>query len=178
MEREEKILSDYHGALYHIKGNKNKDLTIFLVDDDLFYLNLLEKQLSKNPKFEIFTFSTGEKCLNSLELKPDLVILDYHLDGKYSYAKKGNIIAKEIKKSLPQTETIIISSDHKLPFIEQLKDITQRSIFFKDSFVIEKIQSKFLNILKKRKEKWLQQAIFPSLLITIILISIIIYIKL
>ena len=112
MKREEKILSDYYGALYHIKENKDKDLTIFLVDDDQFYLNLLEKQLSKNPNFEIFTFNTGEKCLNSLELKPDLIILDYHLDGKHSYAKKGDIIAKEIKKKLPKTETIIISSDN------------------------------------------------------------------
>ena len=175
MKHEEKILTDYYGALYYIKKNKDNELTIFIVDDDSFYLRLLEKQLSKNPKFEIFTFSSGEKCLNALQLNPDLVILDYHLDGKQSYPKNGDVIAKEIKKILPNTETIIISSDHKLALVDELN---QPTVLFKDGFVKEKIQLMFLNILKKRKDKWLQNAIFPALILTFLLICIIIYFKL
>ncbi|MBL4668307.1 MAG: response regulator [Flavobacteriales bacterium] len=175
MKHEEKILTDYYGALYYIKENKDNELTIFIVDDDLFYLHLLEKELSKNSKFEIFTFTTGEQCLNALQLNPDLVILDYHLDGKQSYPKNGDVIAKEIKKRLPKTETIIISSDHKLALVGELNRPT---ILFKDGFVKEKIQSMFLNILKKRKDQWLQNAIFPTLILSFLLICIIIYLKL
>ncbi len=175
MKHEEKILSDYYGALYYIKENKDNVLTIFIVDDDPFYLNLLEKQLSKNRKFEIFTFTNGEKCLNALQLTPDLVILDYHLDGRQSYPKNGDLIAQEIKKRLPETETIIISSDHKLALVDELNHPT---VLFKDGFVKEKIQSIFFKIIKRRKNEWLKNAIFPTLILTFLLIFIIIYLKL
>ena len=175
MTKENTLCQDYYGAIYYIR--KNKKLVIFIVDDDLFYLSLLKKELSKNSKFSIHTFSKGEDCLNYLSLNPDLVILDYHLNGKHSYAKNGAIIAQEIKEKSPQTETIIISSNHKLVFVDKLKQ-TESSIFFKDSFVLEKVESTFFNLLKKRKERWIQYAIFPSLIITTLILSLLIYLKL
>ncbi|PCI97179.1 MAG: hypothetical protein COB15_08210 [Flavobacteriales bacterium] len=174
MRKNEIIYSDYHGALYHIEANKDVELTIFIVDDDPFYLKLLKTQLARNPKFEIFTFASGESCLNALELKPDLIILDYHLDGQHAFLKKGDVIAEEIKKLSPKTETIIISSDHKLALVDELN---RPNILFKDSFVKEKVQTKFIDILKIRKLKWIREAIFPLLILTFLFTCIIIYLK-
>jgi len=176
MKQENTLFQDYHGALYYISKNKDKMLTIFIVDDDIFYLKLLQKELSENSLFSIHTFSKGEDCLNYLSLSPNLIILDYHLDGQHSYAKNGAIIAKEINERLPNTETIIISSDHKLSFVDKLKE-TNTTVFFKDSFVYKKIETTFFSILKKRKEKWIQHAIFPSLVITTLIITLIIYLN-
>jgi len=174
MKHDEKILADYYGALYYIKENKDNELTIFVVDDDEFYLKLLEAQLSKNPKFEVFTFPSGDKCLESLKLNPDLVILDYHLDGVKANQKKGDEIAIEIKKNLPKAEIIIISSDHKLALVDEL---SQPKILFKDGFVKDKIHSVFSDIRSSRKRDSMRNAIFPTLLLSIILTFIIIYFK-
>jgi len=171
MKENNSIFQDYYGALYYIEENKDKKLTIFIVDDDLFYLTILNKKLTENSNFSVHTFSLGEDCLIYLSLKPDLVILDYHLNGKYTYAKNGAIIAQEIKEKSPTTETIIISSDQKLLFIDKLRT----KVMFKDRKVFGKIETKFLNILKIQKEMWLQNAIFPSLIVATLIIVLLIF---
>ncbi|MBL4651849.1 MAG: response regulator [Flavobacteriales bacterium] len=152
--KKDTIIQDYHGGLYFIKGNKDKELTIFIVDDHEVYLNLLKEELSENPKFSIYTFTTGEACLDYLKLKPDLVILDYHLDGTHSYAKKGDVICEKIKEQLPQTEVVIVSSDHKLAFIAGLRKKVPGGIMFKDSYTVEKLKHESGKLMKKRKKKF------------------------
>jgi len=43
--KEEIIIQDYHGGLNYIEKNKNQQLTIFIVDDNEVYLNLLKEEL-------------------------------------------------------------------------------------------------------------------------------------
>ena len=94
------IIQDYYGATNFIELNKDENLTIFIDDDNKVYLQLLKHSL-KRKNFTILTFATGEECLNYLELKPNLVILDYHLDGINPYAKKGDKIAELISQQQP-----------------------------------------------------------------------------
>jgi len=54
--------------------------TIFLVDDDKFYLNLYEKWLLNLGYTNIHKFEYGMDCIENLNLKPDLIILDYCMD--------------------------------------------------------------------------------------------------
>ena len=61
--------------------NINKTITIFLVDDNAFYLKNLEITFSKKPYYNIVTFETGELCLEKMSLKPDIIILDYYLNS-------------------------------------------------------------------------------------------------
>ncbi len=75
MKQEETLFQDYHGMFYYIEKNKSKNLTIFLIDDDPFYLLLLKEELIKNPNFRVISFSKGEDCLFYLNLKPDLIDL-------------------------------------------------------------------------------------------------------
>ena len=61
---------------------KNKDkIMLFLVDDDAVFLKSLEIEFLQHADFIIDTFSTGELCLENLSQNPDVIILDYHLDG-------------------------------------------------------------------------------------------------
>jgi DNA-binding NarL/FixJ family response regulator len=173
----EEIITDYHGGAYYFEENKEKELTIFIVDDDPFYLNLLVAQISKNEKFEIFTFPTGEECLNALQLKPDLVILDYHLDSVTPYAKKGDEIAEQIKSRMPKAEILMMSSDHKLPFIKKLKEENQSKIFYKDGYIKEKAEGILARIASKRKGGWLNDGIFFFMCGVTVIIITFIYIK-
>lgn len=133
------IVKDYYGASYFIEKNKDKDLIVFIVDDNLPYLNLLKKLLER-PNFSVFTFSTGEECLEYLQLEPDLVILDYHLDGVNPYAMKGDRVAEIIEQKVPNVEIIMISSDNKFNLISELHLSNAKNVIYKDESAIGKIK--------------------------------------
>lgn len=85
-------------------------IKIFLVDDDQMYLKALENEFKKNGNFEIMTFDTGEECLNNLHLNPDIVVLDYFLNGEKKESVNGFNILIKIKELNPNIQVIILSS--------------------------------------------------------------------
>ena len=58
----------------------NKELKIFLVDDDDFCLNLYEQYLNKLGYPEIVCFKSGKTCLDNIMLRPDIIFLDYTME--------------------------------------------------------------------------------------------------
>ena len=76
----------------------NKKIKIFLVDDDALFLKKSEIEFLNHGDFEIYTYATGELCLKSIDKNPDIIILDYHLDGIQKGAMNGIDTLDKIKK--------------------------------------------------------------------------------
>jgi DNA-binding NtrC family response regulator len=93
--------------------NENK-IKIFLVDDDALFLKSLEIQFLDHGDFDIETFATGELCIKNLDINPDVVILDFHLDGIDKTAMNGLETLDKIKKINPEIPVIILSSQDKI----------------------------------------------------------------
>jgi two-component system OmpR family response regulator len=93
--------------------NDNK-IKLFLVDDDAVFLKSLEIQFLDHADFEIETFPTGEMCLANISKKPDIVILDFHLNGIDKSAINGLQTLDEIKKTNSEIPVIILSSQDKI----------------------------------------------------------------
>jgi two-component system OmpR family response regulator len=93
--------------------NENK-IKLFLVDDDALFLKSLEIQFLEHADFEIETFATGELCLESISKKPDVVILDFHLDGIVSNAMNGLQTLDKIKIFDSEIPVIMLSSQDKI----------------------------------------------------------------
>ena len=93
--------------------NENK-INLFLVDDDVLYLKQLEIELKQHADFEIETFATGELCLASLPKGPDVIILDYHLDGINKNAMNGIETLDKIKAFNSDIPVIMLSSQDKI----------------------------------------------------------------
>ena len=144
------IIQDYYGGSNFIERNQEKEITIFIVDDNKVYLSLLKNSL-KRKNFSVLTFTTGEECLDYLELKPELIILDYHLDGVNPYAKKGDKISELIKEQLPDTEIILMSSDKKFKFISSIN--FSRKVIFKDGEAVPKMKNNVDSVIELTKEK-------------------------
>ena len=94
-------------------NNENK-ITLFLVDDDALFLKLLEIEFLKHADFSIETFATGELCLEQLTKNPDVVILDYHLDGIDKDAMNGIESLNKIKAFNSDIPVIMLSSQDKI----------------------------------------------------------------
>jgi len=92
-----------------------KDVTLFLVDDDPFYLKTLEHSIHTIlESATVYSFQTGEACLQQMRKKPMIVILDYYLNSETPYAWDGLSILKQIKKISPKTKVIMLSAQENL----------------------------------------------------------------
>ncbi len=92
------------------KDKEKKDTSlIFLVDDNPVFLNILELDLSDLSKTEFMIFNTGEECLKHMHLNPLIVVLDYDLKGDNPDLMNGIEVLRNIKKSYPEIEVIMLS---------------------------------------------------------------------
>lgn len=88
--------------------------TVFLVDDDVVFLKLLAIDFQLQTDFKVLTFETGEKCLEKLDMQPDLIILDYQLDGVEKGVMNGIETLDKIKEYSAIIPVIMLSSQDKI----------------------------------------------------------------
>lgn len=87
---------------------------LFLVDDDILFLKSLELEFLEKGNYEIITFNTGEACIEALILDPDIIVLDYHLDGIVKGAMNGLETLDKIKQYNKNLTVIMLSSQDKI----------------------------------------------------------------
>jgi DNA-binding NtrC family response regulator len=92
---------------------KNK-IKIFLVDDDVVFLKSLEIEFLQHGDFDIETFVTGELCLNAMSSNPDIIILDYMLDGTDKNAMNGITTLDNLRDLDPMIPVIMLSAQDKI----------------------------------------------------------------
>jgi two-component system OmpR family response regulator len=130
-------------------------IKLFLVDDDALFLKSLEIEFLDHADFEIETYSTGELCLANLSHNPDVIILDYHLDGIDLNAINGIDTLDKIKAFNPEIAVIMLSSQDK---IEVAIDCMHHQAFdyvvkSETAFVrLQKIISSLFEFRKMKKE--------------------------
>lgn len=121
--------------------NNNNKIKLFLVDDDALFLKSLEIDFMESGDFEIETFSTGERCLANLSNNPDVIILDYHLDGIQKAAINGLETLDKIKAYNPDIPVIILSSQDKI-------EVAVECMHHKAADYIVKSETAFLRLKK------------------------------
>jgi two-component system, OmpR family, response regulator len=93
--------------------NENK-IKLFLVDDDAVFLKSLEIEFLQSADFAIETFATGELCIANLSHNPDVIILDYLLNGIVKNAMNGIETLDKIKAFNPDIPVVMLSSQDKI----------------------------------------------------------------
>ena len=94
--------------------NNKAAIKLFLVDDDALFLKSMEIDFMQHADFIIETFATGELCVKNLSNNPDVIILDYHLDGIDKNAMNGIETLDKIKAVNPDTPVIMLSAQDKI----------------------------------------------------------------
>lgn len=93
---------------------KNTKIHLFLVDDDTVFLKSLEIEFLQHADFKIETFATGELCVEKLSHAPDIIILDYQLDGIDRNAMNGIETLDKIKEFDSNIPVIMLSCQDKI----------------------------------------------------------------
>ncbi len=89
-------------------------IRLFLVDDDAVFLKLLEIEFLQHADFATETYATGESCIANLSHQPDVIILDYHLDGIDKNAINGIETLDQIKAIDSEIPVVMLSSQDKI----------------------------------------------------------------
>ncbi len=92
----------------------NEKIKLFLVDDDAVFLKSLEIELLEHADFTIETHATGELCIKNLSHSPDVIILDYYLDGIDKNAMNGIEALDIIKSTAPDIPVVMLSCQDKI----------------------------------------------------------------
>ncbi|MEX1241811.1 MAG: response regulator [Cyclobacteriaceae bacterium] len=92
-------------------GNK---IRLFLVDDDVVFLKSLEIEFLEHGDFNIETYVSGELCISNLSNGPDIIILDYLLDGVDKNSMNGIETLDKIKLINEAVPVVILSAQDKI----------------------------------------------------------------
>jgi len=86
-----------------------KNLTIFVVEDDKWFADLLAYQIKLNPDYLVEVFNSGKTLLQNMYKNPDIITLDYSLPDF-----KGETLLKEIKKIRPDIPVVVVSGQEDI----------------------------------------------------------------
>ena len=115
---------------------------IFIVEDDLFYGEMLKHHLSLNPDNEVHLFKSGNDCLKNIFTGPSLISLDYSLPDM-----SGLDVMKQIRKENADVPIIIVSGQEDVSTAVNLLREGAYDYFVKDSDVKDRLW----NVIKEQE---------------------------
>ena len=131
--------------------NDKTTIKLFLVDDDAVFLKLLEAEFTQHGKFDIETFATGELCIKNLENKPDVIVLDYQLDGIEKHAMNGMQTLDKIKQFNSAIPVIMLSSQDKIEVAVDCMHHNATDYVVKSETAFIRLQKIITNVFRMKK---------------------------
>lgn len=131
--------------------NKDNKIILFLVDDDALFLKSLEIEFLNRSDFVVETYQTGELCLANLSQKPDLIILDYHLNSIDKNAMDGLETLDRIKARSPIIPVIMLSSQDKIEIAVNCMHQKASDYIVKSETAFVRLQASIDNIFKYQR---------------------------
>ncbi len=116
---------------------------IFVVEDNPVYQTLVLKQL-ENISQDIQVFSTGENFLAALDQLPDIIILDYNLDGCYN----GYDVLRELKKRVFPSPVIFFSSNLEISVTSSILKLGVVEYIEKTIFTLPRLKNTITRVLE------------------------------
>ena len=112
---------------------------IFIVDDDPMLIEALSDYLKRSAAHQITSFETGEACLAQLSEKPEIIILDFHLNTRVKEAANGMEILQSIRRIDKNIHVIMLSSQERYAIAMQTIQKGAEQYVIKDETAFEKV---------------------------------------
>lgn len=142
---------------------KDRKIRIFVVEDSDIYRELITSFIytidraylsQEDSMFDIRSFGTGEHCIAALDENPDIVVLDYHLDGHRNHPDSMNGLdtLKMIKRYSPRTHVVAITSDRDLALASEFIMKGASDYVSKEPGVREKLQHSISRLIRSIRQ--------------------------
>lgn len=130
---------------------KMDKIKLFLVDDDVVFLRALEIEFEQHGNFDIETYASGELCIANLNGNPDIIILDYLLDGVDKDSMNGIQTLDLIKTFDENIPVVILSAQDKIEVAVNCMHHKALDYVVKSETAFMRIQKIINNIFRFRK---------------------------
>ncbi|RMG54226.1 MAG: sigma-54-dependent Fis family transcriptional regulator [Bacteroidetes bacterium] len=123
----------------------SEKFSIYIVEDDDWYRQLLTFNLEANPDYEVRAFGTAKDMLACLEDRPSVITLDYSLpdmSGKDALAK--------VKALDPDIEVVVISEQKDIETAVDLLKMGAYDYIAKGNDIRDRLMNVMQHIRKKR----------------------------
>jgi DNA-binding NtrC family response regulator len=131
---------------------------IFIIEDDTLMASLIRQALSKEDRYEVTHFTTGEECLNQMHQQPDIVIVDYNLPGM-----DGLTLMRSIRAVHPQVMMIVCSGQENVEVVvECYKNGAQEYVLKNEKMIVNienAVNNLAMNVTLRREVELLQDQI-------------------
>jgi len=155
---------------------------LFLIDDEPIQNEMLKDYLSERFVYDISSFETGEEAFKNMHLKPEVIVLDYHLSAKDHNAKNGVEVLKELREKYPEVKVIMLSGQDKIDVaVDSMKYgaydyvVKGETAFSRMENIINNASElhklKSINAIYKRAILFLSIAMAVIILVSILLVS-------
>jgi len=125
-----------------------EEFKIFIVEDDVWYGEVIEYHLSLNPDVAVKKFTNGKDFLKALDEQPSLVTLDYSLPDI-----TGEEVLKRVKEYNPEIPVVIISGQEDIGTAIKLLKEGAYDYIVKDDDTKDRIWNAIKNIREKTELK-------------------------
>lgn len=151
---------------------------VFLIDDEPIQNEMLKDFLSERFTYELKTFESGEEALQNMNLKPEIAILDFHLNAHVPNSKNGADILKEMKDASPDTQIIMLSGQDKIDIAIDTMKYGAYDYVVKGESAFTRIENIIKNIDEHQKLKAINQGYKNTIFMLISVVSLFILIAL
>ena len=113
----------------------NYTLSIFVVEDNEWYGELLVHQLAQNPHHQVRRFASARACLAHIGEGPDLVTLDYRLPDA-----SCEELLRQLHEQQPGIATVVISGQEDIGTAVKLLRLGAFDYLVKDAHTFDRLQ--------------------------------------
>lgn len=148
---------------------------IFLVDDEPIQNEMLKDYLNERFLYTFKVFDNGEAALKEMDLNPEIIILDYHLNSQKRGAKNGVEILKAIKEKSPDAQVIMLSGQDKIEVAVDSLKYGAYDYIVKGETAFSRMENIINNISELHKMKTVNKAykntiVFLSIVVVVIIL--------
>jgi DNA-binding NtrC family response regulator len=122
--------------------------SIFIVEDDPWYSEILAYHLGLNPDYKVTRFENGKDCIAKMHLKPDLVTIDFSLPDM-----QGDELFKKIREVNPTVPVIVISSQEDVYVAVNLLKMGVNDYLIKDEATKDLLWNSVIRIRENQSLK-------------------------
>jgi len=119
---------------------------IFIVEDNSVYSKLIVSHLRSHKFINCESFTSGEACLKGITREPDIIILDYLMNGM-----NGLDVLIASKKRSPTTDFIFLSGQDSIEVAIDCIKYGAYDYIVKDEFALIKLSDKINKLIALRE---------------------------
>ncbi|WP_321371355.1 response regulator [uncultured Draconibacterium sp.] len=155
----------------------NKNLLIYVVEDNKLYHKLVVDFLQKQGLKNVKSFYNGKDCLNAIKSgeRPDIVVQDYHLEDS-----TGIAVLQAVKKRSKNSEFIFLTSNEDMEVaVNSIKYGAFDYIIKDNDIALKKVYNKIGKIAKMLELEKRNRFIRNAMIVTfVVLVAIVIFVAL